>query len=48
MVRGSIYDPKGKLDQEFENRYGTHGELEWTRAVHSDGQVFEETVKKRG
>ncbi len=46
-VVGKIYDPKGKLDQQFENRYGADGALEWTRVVHADGQVIEETIKKR-
>ncbi len=40
-LKGTIYGPRGRIDQEFDNRYARNGKLEWSRAVHADGQVIE-------
>lgn len=41
VVKGEIYDPKGNLDQRFENRYSEAGALIGSRSVFADGQVIE-------
>ncbi len=41
-VKGEIYDPDGRLDQTFDNRYSDSGEYVGGRTVHADGTVVED------
>lgn len=46
VVRGKIYDAKGRLVQSFENHYDDDGSLRRNRTVHDDGSVTEQVIKK--
>lgn len=38
VVKGELYDPKGKMFQSFENQYDSKGAIQHTRVVYSDGE----------
>ena len=42
FVHGRIYDYDGKLDQEFNNEYGSDGAYIRSRIVHGDGRIIED------
>ena len=42
FVEGKLYEPSGKIFQEFRNRYGSDGKYLGGRAVHADGTVNED------
>jgi hypothetical protein len=42
FIEGKLYDPSGKIFQEFRNRYGRDGEYLGGRTVHADGTVDED------
>jgi hypothetical protein len=41
FIEGTLYDPSGKVFQEFRNRYGKDGRYLGGRTVHADGTVNE-------
>jgi hypothetical protein len=42
LIEGELFDPDGKLDQEFRNRYGEDGAYIGGRTVFADGTVNED------
>ena len=42
VIKGKLFDPSGKLDQEFSNRYSTSGAYVGGRTVYADGTVNED------
>jgi hypothetical protein len=42
FIEGKLYDPSGKIFQEFRNRYGSDGAYLGGRTVHADGTVNED------
>ena len=41
-ITGSVYNSKGELEQDFDNKYSEKGEYLRGRAVHADGTVIED------
>lgn len=44
LVRGEIFDSRGRAAQRFENRYASDGRLSSNRTVHGDGSVTEQII----
>lgn len=42
IVEGALFDPDGKLDQEFQNHYADDGAYAGGRTVFADGTVNED------
>ena len=42
VIEGRLFDPAGRLDQEFRNRYSDSGAYVGGRTVHADGTVNED------
>jgi hypothetical protein len=42
LIEGELFDPDGRLDQEFRNRYGEDGAYIGGRTVFADGIVNED------